>query len=251
MPTWLVHGFRWPRAQVRIHTILQNLDDVAPEWVMAPATQACLHKNFQEQWPEIVARLPGLRFIEQYDPEDLTVKDQPYAYVCDQVHDIKLGIDLEETRGSGVPDDQLAAISELRDKVTPDAKIGWFVVVNGDVERWAPPLEDEDELADEDDGEEAETQTLSPPTRSPRSSVWTGSNSDTAHVQEPARPSTSRSMKNWIGGMIRKTRRYIQRTPFEYHVLTAAALKVLEATRKLVNHSLQYRLCHQCHQRQL
>lgn len=207
MPTWLVHGFRWPRAQVRIHTILQNLDDMAPEWIMAPATQACLHANFQEQWPDIVARLPGLRFIEQYDPDDLTVKDQPYAYVCDQVHDIKLGIDLDEVRGDGVPDEQLAAITELRDKVTPDAKLGWFVVVNGDVERWAPPLEGDGELTHEDDGEDAETKTLSPPSKSPRSSVWTGSNSDTANVQEPPRPSTSRSMKNWIGGMLRKTRR--------------------------------------------
>lgn len=177
---------------------------------MAPATQACLQKNFQEQWPEIVARLPDLRFIEQYDPDDLTVKDQPYAYVCDQVRDIRLGIDIDEVQGGSISEGQLAAISELRDKVTPDAKIGWFVVVNGDVERWAPPLEDEDEdeLADRDDGEEAETETLSPPARSPKSSVRTGSNSDNAHVQEPGRPSTSRSMKNWFGGMIRKTRRY-------------------------------------------
>lgn len=203
MPTWLVHGFRWPRAQVRIHTILQNLDDVAPEWVMAPATQACLAKNFKEQWPDIVSRLPGLRFLEQYDPDDLTVKDQPYAYICDQVYDIRLGIDIDETRGDGVPDEQRAAIAELRDKVTPDAKLGWFVVVNGDVERWAPPLDDEDELDDEED---AETKTLSPPARSPRSSVWTGS--ENTNAEEPARPSTSRSVKNWIGGMLRKTRRY-------------------------------------------
>jgi hypothetical protein len=176
---------------------------------MAPATQACLRKNFEEQWPDIIARLPGLRFIEQYDPDDLTVKDQPYAYICDQVHDIRLGIDIDEVGSGGVSDEQLAAISELRDKVTPDAKLGWFVVVNGDVERWAPPLEDEDELQDEDeDEEEAETKTLSPPARSPRSSVWTGSNTDATNREEPARASTSRTMKNWIGGIIRKTRRY-------------------------------------------
>lgn len=179
---------------------------------MAPATQTCLHSNFKEQWPEIIERLPGLRFIEQYDPDDLTVKDQPYAYVCDQVQDIRLGMDIEEVRERGISEEQLAAISELRDKVTPDAKLGWFVVVNGDVERWAPPLEDEeDNLADQVDEEDAETKTLSPPARSPRSSVWTGSNSDTAtgQEQEPARPSTSRSMKNWLGGMLRKTRRYV------------------------------------------
>ncbi|XPS97047.1 hypothetical protein M3J09_006288 [Ascochyta lentis] len=210
MPTWLVHGFRWPRAQVRIHTILQNLDDVAPEWVMAPATQACLTDNFTHQWPDIMARLPALRFIEQYDPDDLTVKDQPYAYVCDQVHDIKLGIDMDEPRGPSVSDEQRTAMAELRDKLTPDAKLGWFVVVNGDVERWAPPLDDQEDhsLQHEQDEyeEDAETKTLSPPARSPRSSVWTGSNSDASNAQEPARPSTSRSMKNWLGGMLRKTR---------------------------------------------
>jgi hypothetical protein len=81
MPTWIVHGFRWPRAQIRIHIILQNLDDAAPEWLMAPATAACMTENFKQQWPEEMKALPGLRFIEQYDPEDLTTKDQPYAYV--------------------------------------------------------------------------------------------------------------------------------------------------------------------------
>ncbi|KAF3045186.1 hypothetical protein E8E12_010481 [Didymella heteroderae] len=199
MPTWLVHGFRWPRAQVRIHTILQNLDDVAPEWVMAPATQSCLHKNFKEQWPDIIARLPGLQFIEQYDPEDLTVKDQPYAYVCDQVHDIKLGIDIDEVRGAGVSDEQWAAIAELRDKVTPDAKLGWFVVVNGDVERWAPPVEDEDELQDYDDEEEAETKTLSPPARrtskaldeSKHEELDRRDNTQNKKLQEPKKRSTS------------------------------------------------------------
>lgn len=215
MPTWLVHGFRWPRAQVRIHTILQNLDDVAPEWIMAPATSSCLHKNFKQQWPDTIARLPGLQFIEQYDPEDLTVKDQPYAYVCDQVHEIKLGIDIDEIQEGGVPAEQWAAIAELRDKVTPDAKLGWFVVVNGDVERWAPPLEEDsdgDVFKNEEGEEDAEIKTLSPPARSPRSSVWTGSNNETVNGHEPVRPSTSRSVKNWIGGMLRKTRRYSQCT---------------------------------------
>ena len=236
MPTWLVHGFRWPRAQVRIHVILQNLDDAAPEWIMAPATQTCLHKNFKQQWPDIVKRLPGLRFIEQYDPDDLTVKDQPYAYVCDQVHDIKLGIDIDEVRRGGVPDEHGTAIAELRDKVAPDAKLGWFVVVNGDVERWAPPLDDEENLQDYDD-EEAETKTLSPPARSPRSSIWTssnsdartGSNSDATNGEEPARPSTSRSMKNWIGGIIRKTRRYVVQMYGLLLILTCSSSKSLRS----------------------
>jgi hypothetical protein len=194
MPTWVVHGFRWPRAQIRIHVILQNLDDAAPEWLMAPATTACLTKNFKDQWPEQIAQLPGLRFIEQYDPEDLTVKDQPYAYVCDIVHEIKLGVDVEDVRGAGLGEDQWAAIAELRDKVAPGEKLGWFVVVNGDVERWAPPLEDDDTTPD--------ASTFGP--SSQRSSVG---QSDTIRVSDQERPSTSRSLKKWIGGRLRKTKR--------------------------------------------
>jgi hypothetical protein len=151
--------------------------------------------NFKQQWPETLARLPGLQLIEQYDPEDLTTKDQPYAYVCDQVRDIKLDIDIDEIREEGAKDGQSDAITELRDKLAPGEKLGWFVVVNGDVERWAPPLEEEDEAAD--------TKTLS--ATSPESSVWRGSETG---GQEPARPSTSKSLKAWIGGKLRSSKRY-------------------------------------------
>jgi hypothetical protein len=200
MPTWIVHGFRWPRPQIRIHIILQNLDDAAPEWLMAPATAACMMENFKQQWPEEMKQLPNLRFIEQYDPEDLTAKDQPYAYVCDQVHEIKLGVDFDDLRGGGVKEDQWAAIAELRDKVAAGAKLGWFVVVNGDLERWAPPLDDDD------DGDDTETEAtysqLSP--SSQRSSL---NRADDVSGQAQERPSTSRSLKKWLGGRLRKTKR--------------------------------------------
>jgi hypothetical protein len=199
MPTWIVHGFRWPRPQIRIHIILQNLDDAAPEWLMAPATTACMTENYQKQWPELMKKLPGLRFIEQYDPEDLTVKDQPYAYVCDQVTEIKLGVDFDELRKEGVAEDQWTAIAELRDQVAPGEKLGWFVVVNGDVERWAPPLDD-------DEGEDTETE-ASQSQFSPNSQRSSVARSDGLHTNSPERPSTSRSFKNWIGGKLRKTKR--------------------------------------------
>jgi hypothetical protein len=197
MPTWLVHGFRWPRAQIRIHIILQNLDDAAPEWLMAPATAACMMQNFKHQWPEQIAQLPDLRFIEQYDPDDLTVKDQPYAYVCDIVHEIKLGADVEEMRGAGLGDQQWAAIAELRDKVAPGEKLAWFVVVNGDVERWAPPLEHDDDTTPEASHVSASSH---------RSSM---AQSDTTRSKEQERPSSSRSFKKWFGGKLRKTKRQV------------------------------------------
>ncbi|KAH8727779.1 hypothetical protein GQ44DRAFT_702962 [Phaeosphaeriaceae sp. PMI808] len=197
MPTWVVHGFRWPRAQIRIHVILQNIDDAAPEWLMAPGTTACMIENFKKQWPDEMKQLPSLRFIEQYDPDDLTVKDQPYAYVCDQVHEVKLGIDVDELRGGGVAEDQWAAIAELRDKVAPGEKLGWFVVVNGDTERWAPPLDDED-----DDTETEASQSYFSQT-SQRSSL---TRNDAAREKAQERPSTSKSLKQWIGGRLRKSK---------------------------------------------
>ncbi|KAF2819618.1 hypothetical protein CC86DRAFT_398617 [Ophiobolus disseminans] len=200
MPTWIVHGFRWPRAQIRIHIILQNLDDAAPEWLMAPATTACMTENFKQQWPDEMKQLPELRFIEQYDPDDLTVKDQPYAYVCDQVHEIKLGVDFDDLRGGGVKEDQWAAIAELRDKVAPGEKLGWFVVVNGDVERWAPPLDEDDE------GNDTETE-ASQSQFSPTSQRSSMGRSDDSRTKYQERPSTSRSFKNWIGGRLKKSKR--------------------------------------------
>ncbi|PSN61375.1 hypothetical protein BS50DRAFT_459448, partial [Corynespora cassiicola Philippines] len=144
MPTWLVHGFRWPRPSIRIHIILQNLEDAAPEWLMAPATSTTMTESFKTLYPDQMANLPNLRFIEQYDPEDEVSKDQPYAYVCDQVHEVKLGVDIDQVRGQGVPSNVWSALAELRDKIAEGQKVGWYVVVNGDVERWAPPLEEDE-----------------------------------------------------------------------------------------------------------
>jgi hypothetical protein len=96
-------------------------------------------QNFKEIYPEQMQSLASLRFIEQHNPNDLTATEQPYAYVCDQVHEIALGVDIDEVRGKGVANEAWAALADLRDKIAPGEKIGWFVVVNGDVERWVPP----------------------------------------------------------------------------------------------------------------
>ena len=83
-------------------------------------------------------KLPQLRFLEQYDPEDLTTAAQPHAYVCDQVHKVQLGVDVDDVRGKGVDNDAWAALVELRDQLAPAEKVAWFIVVNGDEERWVP-----------------------------------------------------------------------------------------------------------------
>lgn len=140
MPTYLLHGFRWPRQLIRVHIILQNLEDSAAEWLMAPKTTLELLKNFNSLYPDCMEHLNQLRFIEQHDPNDLSAAaaSQPYAYVADTVEEIKLGVEVEEIRGRGVNNDQWTSMMELRDKLAPDEKVGWFIVVCGDVDRLPP-----------------------------------------------------------------------------------------------------------------
>ena len=138
---------------------MQNLEDAAPEWLIgwchhsfnsgsatelltqiaAPETSRCMLQNFHETFPDIMRALPNLRLIEQYDPSDLTEKSQPYAYVADTVQEIKLGVDIDDIRGQGVPSEQWSAILSLRDKLAEGQKVGWFAVVCGDEERLVSP----------------------------------------------------------------------------------------------------------------
>ncbi|TKA45592.1 hypothetical protein B0A54_04131 [Friedmanniomyces endolithicus] len=141
MPTYLLHGFRWPRPLVRVHIILQNLDDAAAEWLVAPQTTLALLQNFHYLYPECMLHLRGLRFIEQYDPNDTgpSAASQPYAYVADIVHEVKLGVCIDDVTTKGIATEQWGAALELRDRLAPEEKVGWYVVVCGDEERWAPP----------------------------------------------------------------------------------------------------------------
>ena len=140
MPTYLLHGFRWPRPLIRIHIVMQNLDSAAPEWLIAPPTTATLLRNFQKLYPDLMSHIPSLRFIEQYDPHDITVgsASQPFAYVADLVEEVKLGVEVDEVRGRGLGSEQWSAVLELRDRLAPGEKVGWFVVVCGDEERGFP-----------------------------------------------------------------------------------------------------------------
>lgn len=141
MPTYLLHGFRWPRQLIRIHIILQNLDDAAAEWLVAPKTTLAMLKNFKQLYPDCMEHLNQLRFVEQYDPNDQSssATSQPFAYVADMVEEVNLGVDIDEIRGRGLNNEQWTAIMELRDKLAPEEKVGWYIVVCGDEERSFPP----------------------------------------------------------------------------------------------------------------
>lgn len=150
MPVYFIHGFRWPRALIRIHIILHNLEDCAAEWLVAPGTTREMLENFHQLYPESMEHLKQLRFVEQYDPNDTSAGSgsQPYAYVADVVEEVQLGVDVDEIRGKGVPNEQWASIMELRDQLAPEEKVAWYIVVCGDEERWAPTPGDQVQRAE-------------------------------------------------------------------------------------------------------
>ncbi|KAK8105738.1 uncharacterized protein PG998_003789 [Apiospora kogelbergensis] len=47
MPTYLCHGFRWHRKSIRYFVVIQDLDDAAPEWIVASQSAvAFLHRFY-------------------------------------------------------------------------------------------------------------------------------------------------------------------------------------------------------------
>lgn len=84
--------------------------------------------------------LPNLRFVEQYDPADVSSRalSQPYAFVADKVEICQLSLDIGEIIGQGVAAEGWGALLELRDQLAPGEKVGWWVVYNGDEQREAP-----------------------------------------------------------------------------------------------------------------
>jgi hypothetical protein len=170
MPVYMLHGFRWPRAGftgIRVYIVLHNLEEAAAEYIQQPLTTSLIMDSFNKTNPDLLPRLPELQFIEQYDPADETsgTVSQDYAYVGARVLTIPDGGDgataqggqnIEDVveQGSGLTEDQTAALETLRDRLAPGEKIGWYLVYNGDPERWFPESESESEDEDyEEDGD--------------------------------------------------------------------------------------------------
>ncbi|EPE10143.1 hypothetical protein F503_05238 [Ophiostoma piceae UAMH 11346] len=56
MPTYLCHGFRWHRPSIRTFVILQNLDEVSPDWIARPGTTRALIDVFYNLFPFLPTR---------------------------------------------------------------------------------------------------------------------------------------------------------------------------------------------------
>jgi hypothetical protein len=294
MPTYLIHGFRWYRQSIRIHIILNDLEDATPEWLLAPATSISILNSLyiaydflppsnppplayanlpipcfpgdesedetseqlerprtgdrprapklkksksmislrsrslsrkSKRPPELIPPVPPLppmnryglngdgsgysdrkgstsgsdprpstqsgslhrqslaskpekkpsfndwsavKLLEQYDPTDMRIVSQPYAYVADYMIEVSLGVSITEemakyetkmkaedwplTPGTpGAPGmgrrdlrrkgRRIGWFEKLRDQLQKEEEIGWHVVVCGDEEREKPSAE--------------------------------------------------------------------------------------------------------------
>lgn len=75
MPTYLIHGFRWHRANIRIYIILNNVEEAASEWLMAPNTSNALLNSFYTQFDFLPPSTPGP--IELSSPEPSPIDPLP------------------------------------------------------------------------------------------------------------------------------------------------------------------------------
>lgn len=174
MPVYLLYGFRWPRGGftgIRVYIVLHNLENATAEYLQQPLTSQLIYDSLSKSQGDIVGRLPDLRFIEQYDPEDTTSEtavSQPFAYVAARVVEIpnaaSPGADacwnVEDLNNEpGLSDDASAALEQLRDNLAQGERIGWWIVYNGDPERYFPETDeedmDEDDIMEEDEDHEA------------------------------------------------------------------------------------------------
>ncbi|KOS21362.1 hypothetical protein ESCO_005157 [Escovopsis weberi] len=164
MPTYLCHGFRWERALIRIFVIVEDIDEAAPDWVISRGSSRALLERIAAKFDFVPRRAvlvnswSAVKLLEEHDPRDTAAATRPYAYVADHAVRVDLGADVEgEMRrygemvggdsggGGGGGGGGAVWFERLRDELQAGAGIGWYVVVCGDEERYAPPREGADE----------------------------------------------------------------------------------------------------------
>jgi hypothetical protein len=158
MPVYKIHGFQWPRGgvpSVRVFIVLENLDDAAAEYIQQKKTSTLILDALKKNHPVATGHLPDLQLIEQYDPLDTTdaAVSQPYAFVADRVtilpehtrpiHGLSVSIDQRQLDDTISPEAR-DSLAEIRDAIAPGQQIGWWIVYNGDPERYFPEIDDED-----------------------------------------------------------------------------------------------------------
>lgn len=135
--------------------VLHNLEDAAAEYLQQPLTSQLILDSLKKTNGDLMTHLPDLQFIEQYDPDDTTSNEavsKSHAYVGAKVMTLTEpgGNESWDTKGldrdgSGLSQSGMEALEQLRDRLAPGEKIGWWLVYNGDPEREYPHSDEEDE----------------------------------------------------------------------------------------------------------
>ncbi|PHH73179.1 hypothetical protein CDD80_3995 [Ophiocordyceps camponoti-rufipedis] len=134
MPTYLCHAFRWQRQKIRVFVLLNDLEDVAPDWIITPLGAASLRSELEEQYDFIPrqtnnddddAAEQGVQFLEEFAEEEAATT-RPFAYVADLVVPVKLGVDVGGVM-AGFRDG--GWLARLRDRLQPGSEVAWYVVV--------------------------------------------------------------------------------------------------------------------------
>lgn len=60
MPTYLCHGFRWHRRSIRYFVAIQDLDDGAPEWIVAPRSAVAFLESFYDLFDFLPPCVPAV-----------------------------------------------------------------------------------------------------------------------------------------------------------------------------------------------
>lgn len=136
MPAYLCHGFRWQRADVRIHVIMNDLEEAAPDWIVGTTTASLILNNFADNFDFVPVQehaklhpvkpiangithaspdavdgttrdgVPDdavlrhawspVKLLEEYDPTNETFHTRPYAYVADYAVRVDLGASITD-----------------------------------------------------------------------------------------------------------------------------------------------------------
>ena len=137
LPVYYIHGFRWQRKDIRIHVILHNTEDAAPDYTMSTSSNTAMIASLLKTHPTLASSAPQLSMVEEYDPNDESAGQsvQPHAWVADKVIKGGEGIDARSALRQGVSAASWQVMTDLRDELAKGENVGWFVVYNGDPER--------------------------------------------------------------------------------------------------------------------
>ena len=104
---------------------------------MSTSSNHAMITSLRRLYPHLLADLPDLQMVEEYDPSDETDAGnvQEYAYLADKVVKHSTGIDIKEVQDQGIPTQTWGAMADLREEIAKGEKLGWWVIFNGDPER--------------------------------------------------------------------------------------------------------------------